>query len=152
MAAACCNEDTDVLWELLEMGADTTVVDPQGLTALGHASLAGRLDSVELLLAYGANIKRNHAENALHQALSPHFNGDERQRAKMLHLLLRNGAKLDAVGKFGRTPFMEAVHDYECQGAKNGRNLLSSRHHLFLMQKSCQTSHRATFNSIGNHR
>ena len=110
MAAACCNEDTDVLWELLEMGADTTVVDPQGLTALGHASLAGRLDSVELLLAYGANIKRNHAENALHQALSPHFNGDERQRAKMLHLLLRNGAKLDAVGKFGRTPFMEAVH------------------------------------------
>ena len=43
------------------------------------------------------------------------------------------------------------IVQYECQGAKNWRNWLFSRHHLFLMQTSCQTSHRATFNSIGNH-
>lgn len=54
-ALALATKSTEILAVLLERGADLNERGPEGRTALMHASLTGRMEAVQLLLAKGAD-------------------------------------------------------------------------------------------------
>ena len=90
---------------LVERGADLTIQDDDGETALHYAAKKGCKATTELLLAYGADISaiNREGQTALHHAA--HFS------AEITEVLLAAGAVVDARDMHGRTPLHHASED-----------------------------------------
>ena len=92
---------------LVERGSDLTIQDDDGVTALHYTAREGCKASIELLLAYGADISSiDYADQtALHHAAA--FS------AVATEALLAAGAVVDARDIYGRTPLHYASRDAE---------------------------------------
>lgn len=87
MAAAAYGQ-TSMLEYLVSLGADVSLWEETGLSALDYAIQSGTIAAVEFLLNHGASIK-----GAPDASISiPLWSAIDRNNAKMVELLLSNGA------------------------------------------------------------
>ncbi len=101
LSIAARHGDVAIAKELLKNGADPNQTGPAGRTPLAVALAHGKVPVAQLLLRYGAED-------------DPQAQLGELVRAGLLdrdtlELLLKQGAKLDAVGPEGRTPLALAI-------------------------------------------
>ncbi len=99
---------------LLDHGADPTLRDRQGATALHHAVLSSEaLEIIPQLLAKGADINARAPgrlqETPFMTAIKHFFQDDPIYGAKVMQLLAQNGANIDAVDESGYTVLINAV-------------------------------------------
>jgi ankyrin repeat protein len=97
-----------LLKALLECRAKVDLLHDEGNTALHLAVFhQGKLESVEVLLEYGAspNLKNKDGFTPLHKAAS----GDGKNAPKMILALLKAGADVDPKSLTGTTPLMLAA-------------------------------------------
>lgn len=87
------------LGDLLEEGADIMEADPQGLTALFHAAIAGQTERLRALLEFGGDphaTARDGRTVLIAAAMS------KQSDPAMLSLLIEAGLNVNAVDQFGR--------------------------------------------------
>lgn len=98
------NSSADALREALDAGLDVDMRDASGATALMHAALMNRYQSVKTLLEAGADVNAKDSEGAapLHWAA---WGGG----VDTMALLLAQGAKLEEKTGEGDTPLMCAA-------------------------------------------
>ena len=93
-------QQTSSVRALLDAGAKVDEVDDDGITGLGWAAIANRVDMARLFIERGANV--NHVDKKgmtpLLYAASIDFSD-----ASMIALLLKSGARIDARSKEGLT-------------------------------------------------
>ena len=93
---ACADESADAI-DMVEplvarYGADVTLADATGSTALHYAARAGNLAVVQFLIGAGADV---HAENIMGQ--TPLYWALEKKRVRIANILRHHGAReLDA--------------------------------------------------------
>ena len=104
LAAAFYNGDAAVLRCLLELRADTRLADSCGNTALHLASMAGHLESVDLLLDRSMDI-----ETMCGNGERPLFLAAGNGQPKMIELLIHRRAMVDARLCTGFTPLAVAA-------------------------------------------
>ena len=94
---------TNVVNQLLDKGADASVCDEGGGTALQRAVDAGRTKLIQIFLSHNVNIhtKDHHERSLLHSAS---INGQE----EAVRLLVDAGLSLNAQGNRGETPLHDA--------------------------------------------
>ena len=109
---------------LLKKGADINTQNKTGETPLHIASLSGALKIVTLLLEKGANpnAKNQYNETPLHSATSAFrcMNSKKEvnfstpylweKKLKIIALLVKNGANINAIREMSRTPLMNALN------------------------------------------
>lgn len=89
--------DTTVAEFMLERGADINAVDNDGANALFYAATPPNLASMSFFLKRGLDSKSKNKKNEtpIHAALS-FFNDVRSERVQVTHLLLQNGANVNA--------------------------------------------------------
>lgn len=99
------NEDLEAVAYLIDIGADITATDANGLSALHLAVVADQKDIVAVLLIEGADVRKTDSSGrtALHWAS---LATDDRELAL---LLLKHGAGVNALNLVGESPLHEAV-------------------------------------------
>jgi ankyrin repeat protein len=100
--AALAADDTKMIELLVKHGANLEAKGNEDMTPLILAASKGNFAASELLLKLGSdpNAKDRWGGTALHRACS------HRASAELIELLLKNGAKVDAVTDYGYTPLM----------------------------------------------
>jgi ankyrin repeat protein/pimeloyl-ACP methyl ester carboxylesterase len=155
LIAAAHDRQGKLMEELLQDGAETSEVDPNGRTALHEAVIRYHSSGVLCLLEWGADIEAkdvNH-RTALHLAtLTKHedmvellvghdadVNSENQENETALHLaarteqyrlvkwLVKSGAKVDARNRLLRTPLMEACSVKSQEALRIVRFLLTQR-------------------------
>jgi ankyrin repeat protein len=87
---------------LIKYGGNVTIAATDGSTPLGLACANGHYGAARLLISQGASVLTlPMVKTPLHYAAAGGF-------VKVIHLLLENGAYINAVTKLGKTPIMEA--------------------------------------------
>ncbi len=108
-ASAATSGDTQTLTALLDAGMPVDLEEPDGITPLGNAVLANRLDTARMLISRGADV--NHVDHygltALQIAASIDF-GD----SAMIDLLRNAGARTETKDKNGLTA-LELARKYK---------------------------------------
>lgn len=86
---------------ILAHGANPNRLTYQGGTALHYAAKLGKLEAVEILLEYSANPNEVDRDRCtpLHRAAA------RKDSAKIVHMLLDNGADVSYINNVGRNPF-----------------------------------------------
>jgi len=108
LAASSNGDHPDLVFYLLQNGANQTVISENGVNSLTWASIFCRLPNVKILLDHGAYAKEDKAE-ALYELGCWKDNGKQRE---MTRLLLQHCADPDAEDpRWERTPFMNAVFE-----------------------------------------
>lgn len=118
--------DADLVWSILERGADVNARHSDRSTPLHMAAWRGRDDLVKLLLEYGADVhaKDRTCETALHAAMrenkfefrggiSPYYQGSAEVTRLLIdagvHIDARsNGSKMTALHRAADSPFADA--------------------------------------------
>jgi ankyrin repeat protein len=101
---AAKNADAAALRELVKQGANVSVSQADGTTALHWAAYRDDLESVNLLLVAGANV------NAVNQlGVTPLWTACENGSAAMVQKLLQAGANPNVALASGETPLMTAA-------------------------------------------
>ena len=105
---AAMNGDAATVRAVVDLGGNLNLPDGEGLTAIMWATLAHRVDIVEMLLDHGAdpNLVDRYGMTALLYAASVDY-GD----TAALDLLLAHGARRDARTKDGLTP-LDRAHKF----------------------------------------
>ena len=98
------NNDKPCVDLLLKAGADVTMGDIHGATALGYAAYYGRGNIVDTLIKAGADVN-NSGENGI----TPLFLAVQAGHNKSLEKLLYVGANVNAKTSNGFTPLMQAI-------------------------------------------
>lgn len=108
---ASYNDDTAVVNVLLGSGVDINARADRGVTALMIAANEKKYEYAELFLRKGAdpNLKMNNGLTALMVAV-----GDD----KLVRLLLKNGAAIDAADETGQTAIFHAVEKGTVESVK----------------------------------
>ncbi|CAM9232170.1 unnamed protein product [Ectocarpus fasciculatus] len=101
--AAARKEHLGILRALIARGADVEATDSGGATALQHAAMLGKTESIDVLVEHGASVDSVDVDgmSALHWA-SVEGHGEA------IVALLRHGADIDAADAAGRTPLHRA--------------------------------------------
>ena len=101
---------------LLKQGANACALSPGGTTALGAATLRGKLQMVQVLLKHGADVHQRNGDGstALHLTTMSIWG----MVPKIGLFLLDHGADVDAADSFGQTPLMAAIRHKEFDFAK----------------------------------
>jgi uncharacterized protein len=90
---------------------------PGGMTALLYAARDGRLDIVRMLLASGADLKKDDANK-----ISPFAMSITNNHMEVAQFLLERGADLNERDNWGRTPLWDAVEMRNLEVNKSGQN------------------------------
>jgi len=108
--------EPEVVRLLLSKGAPVNArkKDYDGNTVLMEAASGGSVETVEMLLTAGADIKatNDRGETALMKAVALDHRYNPQQRLPMIELLIKKGADVNAVDKSGKTPLLHAVVQY----------------------------------------
>lgn len=101
---ASCHLSADLVWLLLDNGANPAALDVWGNTALHEASYHGRVAVVMLLLKYGANVNpwSNSGHTPLHDTV-------RQEHLEVVQLLLSCGANMSAHTKYRWTALHQAA-------------------------------------------
>ncbi len=89
---------------------------PGGMTALSYASRDGRLNIVQMLLAAGADLKRDDVNK-----ISPFAMAITNNHMELAQFLLERGADVTERDNWGRTPLWEAVEMRNLETGRSGR-------------------------------
>jgi ankyrin repeat protein len=105
--------EPDVVKLLLAKGAPANArnVEQPGDTVLMAAASGASLETLQLLLAAGADIKATNddGQTALMKAVTLDHRYNPAQRLPMIELLLSKGAEINAKAKDGKTPLLHSV-------------------------------------------
>ena len=102
---------------------------PGGMTALLYAARDGRLEIVRMLLAAGADLKRDDVNK-----ISPFAMAITNNHMDVAQFLLERGADVNERDNWGRTPLWEAVEMRNLETDRNGRNSVDREAVLSLIQ------------------
>jgi len=102
---AAYNNDTELVRQLAEAGADVNFQEPNGWTALQHAADQNNIDIARILLDRGADMNHRNIPTgraAIHYAA-------EGEDTALLDLLIERGAQIDIRNNEGETPLFDAA-------------------------------------------
>lgn len=114
LLAAAYNNDTELLRQLAEAGADVNFQAGNGWTALQHAADQDNIDIARILLDRGADINHRNIPTgraAIHYAAV----GED---TALLELLIERGAQIDIRNNDGETPLFDAASSGSEKGVK----------------------------------
>jgi ankyrin repeat protein len=113
---AARSAEPEVVRLLLSKGAPVNArsKDLYSNTVLMEATKGGSVQTVEMLLAAGADVKatNENGETALMLAVTLDHRYNPQQRLPMIDLLLKKGADINAADKSGRTSLLHSVTQY----------------------------------------
>ena len=97
---------------LLEGGADVSIKDVYGATAVHHAAETGNIEIMKILIARGADVKAldSAGSSALHYAADIIYNKGEVTK-DMIDLLLAHGLDINQQNYNGETPAYQATYE-----------------------------------------
>jgi ankyrin repeat protein len=102
---------------------------PGGMTALLYAARDGRIEIVRMLLAAGADLKKDDVNK-----ISPFAMAITNNHAEVAQFLLERGADVNERDNWGRTPLWEAVEMRNLETDRSGRNGVDRARVLGLIQ------------------
>jgi ankyrin repeat protein len=105
VADAAMNRDSAAVKTLLKQKADVNVAQGDGMTALHWATMNNDLDTVNLLLAAGADVKAATRNGGV----TPLFTACTNGNAPLIAALLKAGADANSVTTYGTTALMLAA-------------------------------------------
>ncbi len=105
IADAAMVHDNATVKALLKQKADVNVAQGDGMTALHWAALSNDLDTVNVLLAAGANVKAATRNGGV----TPLFTACTNGNAAMIAAMLKAGADANSVTSYGTTALMLAA-------------------------------------------
>lgn len=103
---------TEMLYMLLEAGADVTITDKENKSAIHHAATSAKLDIIKLLEKYRADLfaAAPGGNSLLHLALySSESNAKDAERIETVNWLVEKKIAPDSVNSSGITPVMLAA-------------------------------------------
>jgi ankyrin repeat protein len=109
--------DFEIASFLIEAGADVNAQAKDGMTPLHRAAQTGAIELMSLLISKRADVNAvlhnpvgfADLDTPLHVAVSYLSVSDEETRIKMIELLLKSGANVNAKNHFNETPLCEAA-------------------------------------------
>lgn len=107
LTLACESGTADIVFTLLQKGADVSAQNDDGDTPLILASRYGDIEMVKNVLKYEPDVHkaRKNGVTALHRAI---FNPKNEDRKKIVQMLLKSGAESTRITHDGQTPLHQA--------------------------------------------
>lgn len=116
LSYAAGNDETEIVRLLLENGADAKLTDPESRgSSLHRASMGGSTESIEMLVAQGANVngKTDLGETPIYGAITEYAIRDDNEEGPIeesaIECLLKHGANVNVQNSRGMTPLMWAA-------------------------------------------
>ena len=108
---AAAGGDIIAVGALLDQGMDVSGVDAHGLTAIHNAVWNGHLETVRVLIEWGADLNAKRVVSDMGNSWTPLHFAAENDQPDCARLLLEAGAETDPEDQYGQTPLMIAVDE-----------------------------------------